>query len=254
MKLSIVTINLNNKDGLLKTIHSVINQTFKDFEYIVIDGGSKDGSIEIIKEFESYIHYWISEKDNGVYNAMNKGIRFAKGEYVYFLNSGDCLISKTTLTSVFACRISTDFIIGGVIHNLPNRKLTVKYKKNLSFIYFLNASPNHQATFTKRILFEKYGFYDESLKIAADWKFIILSIYKYNRTYTTITENVSYYQTGGISSNTELSNKEKNEIIQNYFSNYSEDIKELMLVRRLKIFKKLKNKIFKLFFNKSIQG
>ncbi len=89
MKLSIITVNLNNKDGLQKTIDSVISQTFKDFEWIVIDGGSTDGSKELIEKYSDYISYWVSEPDKGIYNAMNKGIKVAKGDYLEFLNSGD---------------------------------------------------------------------------------------------------------------------------------------------------------------------
>ncbi len=84
MKLSIITINFNNAVGLKKTIESVVNQTSNDFEYIVIDGGSKDGSIDIIKKYDSKINYWISEPDNGIYHAMNKGILLAKGDYLEF--------------------------------------------------------------------------------------------------------------------------------------------------------------------------
>ena len=89
MKLSVITINFNNRDGLRKTIESVVNQTYNDFEYIIIDGGSTDGSVDVIKEYADRIDYWVSEPDKGIYNAMNKGIDVAKGEYCIFMNSGD---------------------------------------------------------------------------------------------------------------------------------------------------------------------
>ena len=91
MQLSIITINRNNKTGLEKTIYSVVNQNYKDYEYIVIDGDSSDGSLEVIKRNEKYFSYWVSEPDSGVYQAMNKGIDRANGEYCLFLNSGDYL-------------------------------------------------------------------------------------------------------------------------------------------------------------------
>ena len=97
MKLSIITVNLNNAVGLKKTICSVINQTFLDIEYIIIDGGSLDGSLEIIKEYEKKITYWVSEPDSGIYNAMNKGIMHANGEYLQFLNSGDWLVNDSII-------------------------------------------------------------------------------------------------------------------------------------------------------------
>ena len=101
MKLSIITINLNNKEGLQKTIESIVNQTFRDYEFIIIDGGSNDGSIDVIELYKENITYWISEPDKGIYNAMNKGISIAKGEYYYFLNTGDRLISNDVLEKIF---------------------------------------------------------------------------------------------------------------------------------------------------------
>ena len=100
MKFSIITINYNNKDGLEMTINSVLGQSFQGFEYIIIDGGSTDGSIDIIKKYESRIDYWVSEPDNGVYNAMNKGIRKATGDYINFMNSGDAYHSSSALGTV----------------------------------------------------------------------------------------------------------------------------------------------------------
>ena len=88
-KFSIITVNYNNLEGLKKTVESVKNQTYQKFEYIVIDGGSYDGSLEFIKDNESLLDYWVSEPDSGVYQAMNKGIEKATGEYLLFLNSGD---------------------------------------------------------------------------------------------------------------------------------------------------------------------
>ena len=89
MRLSIITINYNNREGLRKTIESVVNQTYRNFEYIIIDGGSTDGSVEVVKEYADRISYWVSEPDNGIYNAMNKGVLAANGKYIQFLNSGD---------------------------------------------------------------------------------------------------------------------------------------------------------------------
>lgn len=100
-KLTIITINLNNKAGLQTTIDSVIAQTYKDFEWIIIDGGSTDGSKELIEKYTNYIKYWVSEPDKGIYNAMNKGIKVAEGEYLQFLNSGDSLFSNSVLSDIF---------------------------------------------------------------------------------------------------------------------------------------------------------
>ena len=97
MKLSIITINFNNHDGLQKTINSVIAQTWKDFEWIIIDGGSTDGSKNLIEQYDKYITYWISESDKGIYNAMNKGIKIARGDYLQFLNSGDYFYNEKVI-------------------------------------------------------------------------------------------------------------------------------------------------------------
>ena len=101
MKLSVITINFNNRDGLRKTIESVVKQTYKDFEYIIIDGGSTDGSVDVIKEYADKIDYWVSEPDKGIYNAMNKGIDVAKGEYCIFMNSGDVFFSNDVYNEVY---------------------------------------------------------------------------------------------------------------------------------------------------------
>ena len=102
MKLSIITVNYNDAKGLQRTIESVLCQTFHDYEFIVIDGGSTDGSVEVIKRYEKYIDYWVSEQDGGIYPGMNKGLRQAKGEYVNFMNGGDCYHSSDVLEKIFS--------------------------------------------------------------------------------------------------------------------------------------------------------
>ena len=114
MKLSIITINLNNKNGLSETISSVIAQTFTDYEYIIIDGQSTDGSLEVIKQNANHINQWISENDHGIYNAMNKGLNLAKGEYCLFLNSGDSLYDSDVLQVLFSQSFTEDIISGGI--------------------------------------------------------------------------------------------------------------------------------------------
>ena len=119
-KLSIITINRNNAAGLRKTIESVVSQTYTDFEYIIIDGASTDGSVEVIKEYaEATLPcgeglgerlYWVSEPDKGIYNAMNKGILKAQGEYLLFLNSGDWLVDKDVIKSFIDLNIINDIV------------------------------------------------------------------------------------------------------------------------------------------------
>ena len=112
MKLSIITINLNNKADLQKTIDSIFTQTCKEFEWVIIDGGSTDGSVELIKETLQYINYWVSEPDKGIYNAMNKGIKASHGEYLLFLNSGDYLYDSSVIHNVLPLLKDRDFYVG----------------------------------------------------------------------------------------------------------------------------------------------
>ena len=115
MTLSIITINFNNVAGLKRTVDSVLHQTADDFEYIIIDGASTDGSREFIESCSSKLAYWVSEKDNGVYHAMNKGIGHARGDYLLFLNSGDYLNDAEVLARVFNRPLQEDIIYGDII-------------------------------------------------------------------------------------------------------------------------------------------
>ena len=103
-KVSVITVNYNNLKGLERTISSVLSQSFSDFEYIIVDGGSTDGSKEYIESKQEYINQWVSEKDHGVYNAMNKAIRMAQGEYCIFMNSGDHFFSSQSAFHHRTCR------------------------------------------------------------------------------------------------------------------------------------------------------
>ena len=122
MKLSVITINYNNRDGLRKTIESVVNQTCRDFEYIIIDGGSTDGSVDVIKQYADRIDYWVSEPDKGIYHAMNKGIAVAHGEYLNFMNSGDCFYESTVVENVLQLK--------DMVYITLKNKLKKKLQKN----------------------------------------------------------------------------------------------------------------------------
>lgn len=174
MKYSIITVNYNNKDGLRKTIGSVIHQSLRDFEYIVIDGGSTDGSADVLKEYDAQIDYWVSEPDKGIYNAMNKGIAQAKGEYLNFMNSGDCFYNANVLKEVSECGYTTDMIIGKDYHFDPTsqRGFATIHPPRLSMLTFYIQTLPHQSTFFKRKLFDN-TLYDEEFKLASDLKFYI---------------------------------------------------------------------------------
>lgn len=175
MKLSIITINYNNKHGLQKTINSVISQIYKEFEWIIIDGGSTDGSKELIEQYTDYITYWVCEPDKGIYNAMNKGIEVAKGEYLLFLNSGDYLVSVYTLEHVLCKSFQADIVYGNLLYDKKKVERAPGFHNDyIACIDLIKGTLFHPSTFIKRELFEKYGYYDETLKIVADWKFFYM--------------------------------------------------------------------------------
>ena len=176
MKLSIITINYNNAEGLRKTMESVLSQTYKDFEYVVVDGASTDSSVDIIRasalQAEGLEITWIAEPDKGIYNAMNKGIRMASGEYLLFLNSGDFLISEDVLEKVFENECTAD-ILCARCNVSDNDKViwTSNPPEKVTFGTLYMVGLAHQSTFIRKSLFEQYGYYDESFRYNADIEF-----------------------------------------------------------------------------------
>lgn len=221
-KLSIITINLNNAAGLYKTIESVVNQTFTEYEYIIIDGGSTDGSIEAIKEHQERITFWVSEPDKGIYNAMNKGILKANGEYCLFLNSGDWFADENVIEDFCNLRYEDDVIIGDIylVNNEDITLLKAVSKEAFGFEHFYsgNCLP-HQSSFIKRELFRSYGLYNERFLIASDFEFFVKVLLTKNATYNYFERVVSYYDLTGISSQSEYMkdhNKEREIVFQTY--------------------------------------
>lgn len=187
MKLSIVTINYNNAEGLRKTLASVATQTYRDIEHIVIDGGSNDGSVDIIKEYVQqcvmYDVLWVSEKDKGIYDAMNKGVRKATGDYVWILNSGDCAAASDVVEKMMTILSNgaIDILLGNIVRVYDKKKeyapLPVERLNDMkprpmdvSMLTFFTGTVPQDAALVKRELFEKYGYFDEKMKICADWK------------------------------------------------------------------------------------
>ncbi|RAJ16978.1 glycosyltransferase family 2 protein [Olleya aquimaris] len=232
--ISIITVNYNDKLGLERTIKSVQNQTASNFEHIIIDGNSTDGSLDVIKDNENSFSYWISEPDTGVYNAMNKGIKVAKGDYLLFLNSGDDFSDNDALKRVSKDLFNSDIIYCNINVIGANSQKIKKCPDQLSFEYLYNDVPPHQATFTKRNLFETIGLYDETLKIVSDWKFLILAICKYNATYKHLDDVITNFYEGGISSvqeNRMLLKQERATILKEEFSLFINDLKKMIELR-----------------------
>jgi len=216
MKFSIITINYNNRDGLKHTIDSVANQSCRDFEYIIIDGGSSDGSVEVIKNAgsDANISFWCSEKDDGIYNAMNKGVDKATGDYCIFLNSGDCFCDKDVLKDVMQDGLKADIVSGDIIFDTGLHCLS---HDSVSLAHFYEHSLYHQATFIRTSLL-KENKYDETLKIASDWKFFLEEIVLKNRSYQHIHRDIAVFESGGLSAdNKDLIRNEQMSVLRHYF-------------------------------------
>ena len=197
-KISIVTINWNNKAGLEKTCASVASQT-TDYEWVIIDGGSTDGSVEVIHQFDNYISYWVSEPDKGIYNAMNKGIDAVSGDYVLFLNSGDALVANDVIEKVkkFLLEDPKDFVVGCVICGGKYANQIVP-PVEVTGTFLFEKYLSHPASFVKSHLLKKLRF-DENYRIASDWIFSVKALMFENASYSPMNICVSDYDLTGVS-------------------------------------------------------
>ena len=263
MKLSIITITYNNAEGLRKTLASVASQTFRDFEHIIVDGGSTDESVEIIREYAdneairqagyeairqenskadkqaSSPHHlitsspiiWISEKDRGIYDAQNKGIRLAHGEYCYFLNAGDTFCKNDVLERMFSPNslisssplTSTPDILYGneiIVDGNGQRVGIARGVANPSFVDLYNSCMKHQASFIRRELFDQYGMYDDTMRVCADfdWFFRVIAFHdEVTLLYKDV--DIAYFENTGLSYHApELCAKERQQILDRYMS------------------------------------
>lgn len=239
MKLSIITINYNNAEGLRKTLASVASQTYRDIEHIIIDGGSTDGSVEVIREYDNTIKQqrcvtidqstiqvkWISEPDNGIYNAMNKGIMRAMGDYCQFLNSGDSLATPDVTERMVAAlektldikhHTSVDILYGDMLKIGIKQNVVDKSSRNedITLSMFYRGCLNHSPAYIKRSLFEDYGLYDETLKICSDWKFYMQSIVLGKATTKHVDIVVTHFDMTGISeTRKDILSEERNRLL-----------------------------------------
>ncbi len=230
--LSIITVNYNNHLGLQKTIDSVISQQWKNFEYLIIDGASTDDSLTIIKENEHHIHYWVSEPDTGVFNAMNKGFQQAKGECLLFLNSGDVLNGENALLDFINHPNFKGDIIYGDYQFENGGKI---YPDELTPLFFIKSSLPHQSTFFKRSVFEVMGLYNESYKIAADRAFYIKCFLSDKFIFTHIKYPLTIYDLKGLSNAKEFNSLKKVEdeaILKKYYGVYYQDYQKFLQLER----------------------
>jgi glycosyltransferase involved in cell wall biosynthesis len=168
-KISVITVVYNARATILLTANSVFSQTYSNLEYIIIDGKSTDGTIEIIKKIQNKLQYWISEKDNGIYDAMNKGIKASKGEWIIFLGADDVFYDEEVLTKIFTGNKleSVDFLYGDVILKSKGKI----FGGSRSYDQLIDRNINHQSIFYRKTIFEKIGLFNLKYKILADYEF-----------------------------------------------------------------------------------
>ena len=225
-KISIITINYNDAEGLRKTLASVASQTYTDIEHIIIDGGSTDGSVEVIREYEQSLVSspspftsrlkWISEPDNGIYDAMNKGVAKSSGEYLLFLNGGDALASPTAIEDVIPYLNYTDFVIGRSYFSNEGKRCGASPllgEKDMSMYYMYLHGINHQSAFIRRSLLINTP-YDTSVRISADWLFFVQTIVMRSATVKFVDLFFSDFDLTGVSSNNEAVLKEREEVLK----------------------------------------
>ncbi len=214
---SIITVVLNGEKYIEQTIKSVLNQTYSNIEYIIIDGGSKDATLDIIKKYENYIDYWISESDKGIYDAMNKGISIAYGISINLLNTGDVFgedyILKIAKFIDYDKVIYTNFILKHTDHFFRLIHTNDSFERGMSL--------SHQATFIPKCIYERFGFYSLNYKLASDYEFF-LRLKKNKVSFKKVEIDDIYILSEGITrKKLSLSNREAMKIYKNYYSVFS---------------------------------
>ena len=227
MKISIITVCWNSEKYLKTAIKSVLNQTHEDIEYIIIDGSSTDGTLDIIKHYEPLFKgrmRWVSEKDNGIYDAMNKGINMASGDVVGLLNSDDFYISNTSLDMISNIFIkeNVDSVYADLyyVKELETDKIVRSWKTGKKRPFSQGWHPAHPSFFVKKEIYNKYGNFNLTYKIAADFEIMLRFLEKYSISTYYIEEYIVKMRLGG-ESNKSIKNikKGKNEIMHAFKEN-----------------------------------
>lgn len=174
IKFSIVTISLNSEDVIENCINSIAEQTYANREHIIIDGGSQDSTVRIIQEHSEHLSHWVSEPDQGIADAMNKGIEAATGDYVIFIHSDDFLIDNRALESIYeSMRDPIDYYIFQVMAVYPDQSRKLMHNRGFGWSTYFKMGSCHQGHVISRRLFQKYGTYDTSFKIGMDYDFVL---------------------------------------------------------------------------------
>lgn len=258
MKLSIVTINYNNAEGLRRTLASVIAQTCHEIEHVIVDGASADKSVNIIHEYEALNTSsknplsikWCSEPDGGIYNAMNKGIKQASGDYIQILNSGDILASNDVVEKMLAAietNKNPDFLYGNMVKKDYSTGKIIGKSQNIEYSLrqYYSSTMNHDCCYISKSLYEKYGLYDESLKIVSDWKWFLQAIGMGDVRPIYVDIDVTIFDASGISeTNIDLRNEERRKVLKEILppavlSDYDQhafDMEQMDRIRRHKMY------------------
>lgn len=232
MRFSIITVNKNDAGGLRRTIESVKRYAPRDREYIVIDGASTDGSVRVIEEESDCIDMWVSEPDSGVYQAMNKGISRAKGDFCLFLNSGDLLCGGDRLVAVTDAGQDIYYSDAALLSN--GARTVIEYPKNLDVNFFVSGMINHQNALIRRSLFDRIGLFDESLRLSSDWLFFLKAAYSKKVSFRHVGPPIVEYSIGGISSRSgsgDIIRREREYGIRQVFGDVAPTILELIEFR-----------------------
>lgn len=252
MKLSIITINYNEASALQQTINSVRSQTYQDYEHIIIDGGSTDESVDIVKNYaaEYPVLKWGSEKDGGVYDAQNKGVKRAEGEYCFFLNAGDVFASAQVLEKMLSMPTQADLLYGNLI--VVQEGKHVRFCKGVeqpTFLDLYNSCLKHQATFIKRSLFERFGVYDASLRIVADWEwFFRVAAFHDDVILEYRNVDIAEFDNNGISSRSPQLCKEERQLVLNRYMSQRMQEDYLLLTKYRNVRYGAKSKLFDTMF------
>lgn len=217
MKVSVITINFNNLEGLRRTVESVRKQTDRNFEYIVVDGGSTDGGADYIRDNDDFIDKWVSESDRGIYHAMNKGVAMASGDYCLFLNSGDVFHNPDVMRKVNATPFDADIVLGRV-NNVAEGKIVEEYipDENITLMHIFETGMHHAGSFIRTSLMEKYP-YSEALKVCSDREFFIRTLIDDNCSYRTLPFVVCDFEVGGASADKCLLKQESLAIVNSLY-------------------------------------
>ncbi len=247
-KISIITVCFNEAEAIRDTCESVCSQTFADFEWIVIDGRSTDGTLDVLAEYETQISCLVSEPDKGIYHAMNKGVACATGDYLLFLNAGDYFANGNSLMSAVPF-LNRDIVYGDVlVASEKGAEVEQRLPDILSRHFLLKKMMPHQSTFIKRDLFDQYGDYDESFRIAGDYDLFVRFIFVHGASCVHIPHTLSVFKTNGISCSASarpLRKIENHEIRKKHFPWFAYGLKGLRMECRLRFgfLKKTKERV-----------